>query len=297
MQSNPDAEWTDALPHLQATLNNSKNASTNVEPNAVVMGFKTNLDALDPLVNLPPADFAAVRAQLRTEAADALGWAAATMKQRYDTTRRPITLHPGDKVMLKLHKGYQIPGNLGPKLGKQRVGPFTIERMVGRLACRLKLPPTWRIHPVVSVAQLEPAPNDPDPHGRENPEPPPLSTDLDDPAPVYEIESLLARRRSRGKTQYLVKCRHHHGATWGGSGRSPKLPRPVRAPRRKSANPLGPFGAYAKCWYRYLKDTYPTYQPRRPRDRPRPTTRPTSPRRHGHVPPRPSRRAKLFDAR
>ena len=210
VQSNPDAEWTDALPHLQATLNNSKNASTNVEPNAVVMGFKTNLDALDPLVNLPPADFAAVRAQLRTEAADALGWAAATMKQRYDTTRRPITLHPGDKVMLKLHKGYQIPGNLGPKLGKQRVGPFTIERMVGRLACRLKLPPTWRIHPVVSVAQLEPAPNDPDPHGRENPEPPPLSTDLDDPAPVYEIESLLARRRSRGKTQYLVK--------WAGYG-------------------------------------------------------------------------------
>ena len=35
-------------------------------------------------------------------------------------------------------------------------------------------------------------------------------TDLDDPAPMYEIESLLARRRSRGKTQYLVK--------WAGYG-------------------------------------------------------------------------------
>ena len=55
-------------------------------------------------VNLPSADFVAVRAQLHAEAADALSWVAATMEQR--------------------------------------IGPFVIERMVGRLACRPKLPPT-----------------------------------------------------------------------------------------------------------------------------------------------------------
>ena len=83
------------------------------------------------------------------------------------------------------------------------------------------------------------------------------------PLRVPEHLRLYVAGRSAG-------ARHHHGATWGGSGRRPKLPRPVRAPRRKSANPSGPFGAYAKSWYRYLKDTYPTYRSTdhgRPRDR------------------------------
>ena len=46
------------------------------------------------------------------------------------------------------------------------------------------------------------------------------------------------------------------GAGWG---RLPQVDLPFGGPNvGKSANPLGPFGAYAKCWYRYLKDTYAT---------------------------------------
>ena len=131
-----------------------------------------------------------------------------------------------------------------------------------------------------------------------------------------DVETAWSKKLIAG----MVTVRHHHGATWGGSGRRPKLPRPVRAPRRKSANPSGPFGAYAKCWYRYLKDTYPTYRSTdhgRPRDRFTQRTwqpeavwarwpwanrahssglrrdcPPTSPRRHGHVEPRYERRNK-----
>ena len=42
-----------------------------------------------------------------------------------------------------------------------------------------------------------------------------MSTDPNHPAPEYEIEALLARRRPRGKVQYLIKWAgygHEHNA-------------------------------------------------------------------------------------
>lgn len=133
-------------------MNNSCNASTNIEPNVVIQGFRSNLDALDPLVELPPKDYVALRMVARDQAADAIAWAAASMKDRYDTKHRPVRFQAGQKVFLKLYKGYKIPGYVSCKLSPQRVGPFEIVRTVGRLACELKLPPTWRIHLVISVA-------------------------------------------------------------------------------------------------------------------------------------------------
>ena len=67
-------------------------------------------------------------------------------------------MKPGDNVYIRLHKGYDIPATavLGPKYSQQYAGPFKILEKVGRLAYRLKLPAHWRIHPVLSVAQLEP---------------------------------------------------------------------------------------------------------------------------------------------
>lgn len=64
----------------------------------------------------------------------------------------------GDWVMLKLHKGYLILSSVRvtKKLIQQYVGPFQIEKEVGRLAYRLKIPSDRKIHPVFSVAQLEP---------------------------------------------------------------------------------------------------------------------------------------------
>ncbi len=52
------------------------------------------------------------------------------------------------------------------KLSEPRVGPFVIKRTVGRLACELELPKTWKIHPVVSIAELEPLPAGQDPYHR-----------------------------------------------------------------------------------------------------------------------------------
>lgn len=73
------------------------------------------------------------------------------------------------------------------------------------MAYELELPPVMAIHPVVSIAQLEPAPPENDPYGRtRNIDPPPVAAENDE-APEYEIERLVGKRTVRNRLQYLVK--------------------------------------------------------------------------------------------
>ncbi len=219
LTSHPEEAFTTALPYLQGSLNNSRNASTGYAPNELAYGFRTN-DTLDTLTktDLTPEDYTRIRQIYREEAEDSIAFANATSKSYYDAKHTPLTI--GSKAYLRLFHGYTIPGLTNRKLSNQRVGPFQILRRVGTLAYELKLPPTMKIHPVVSVAQLEPAPlAEDDPYNREqNAEPPPVENEAtDDPAPAYEIERLLDRRvtrRGRGKptTQYLVKWKGYNNS-------------------------------------------------------------------------------------
>lgn len=69
--------------------------------------------------------------------------------------------------MLRLHKGYSIPQStlLGRKFGPQFAGPFRVLEHISQAAYRVDFPSSWKIHDVVSVAHLEPAPPL-DPFGR-----------------------------------------------------------------------------------------------------------------------------------
>lgn len=42
------------------------------------------------------------------------------------------------------------------KLRDNKWGPFRILKMVGRQAMRLELPPSSRVHPVISILHLQP---------------------------------------------------------------------------------------------------------------------------------------------
>ena len=84
------------------------------------------------------------------------------------------------------------------------MGPFTILAKVGSLAYKLQLPDTWRIHPVISVTQLEPAVDDP--FDRDTSPPPPVDVDGEE---QWEIETIVrAEFRGRGRNwrkHYLVR--------------------------------------------------------------------------------------------
>lgn len=214
---NPEVPWDKFAVHLRSSLNNSTNASTGKCPNEITYGMRLN-EGMD-VSNVPAKDQTDVvneRLRNRQEAADALAFAAADSKARYDAGHKALVMEVGDKAFIKLHKGYHLPGLENAKLSNQRAGPFTILKRYGNLAYKLDLPEIWKIHPVISVAMLEPAPKEYDPYHRSRPEGQPV-TDMEDPdvKDRYEIEKLIDRRvvkaKGRGskdkepEVEYLVK--------------------------------------------------------------------------------------------
>lgn len=100
----PDIDWWQALPTLQAQLNNSPNAATGMSPNEVVYGFKVK-EALSLLHDGSPTrdDIVNKRLEYRAEAADATSFANAEAKVYYDARHTPLMLRPSDRVYLRLN--------------------------------------------------------------------------------------------------------------------------------------------------------------------------------------------------
>ena len=213
------------MPALQFRLNNSVNAVTGKAPNEISLGFlpREVITAVAAPAELrkpsstattdPKPPFEKDRFVFRKEASDATSFAAAKAKIAYDSRHQELKLNPGDYVYLRLHRDYSLPGKANSKLSNQRTGPFLVKRRIGRLAYELDLPPQWRIHPVISVSQLEPVPADTDPYQRPRPSHPDAvevegapNTEYEK---SYEVEKLVGRRvRTFGRTpvtQYLVR--------------------------------------------------------------------------------------------
>ena len=146
---------------------------------------------------------------------DAIAFAAMKMKEYYDSNCKLMFFRLGDLVNLRLHRGYTVSAILHWKIQQQFIGPFRILECIGRLAYRLELPGTMKIHPIISIAHLEPA-TKPEEDLFKRPQP-----QLEHPLPVvvdgeqeFVVECLFQRRkirRGRGfSTEYLVR--------WAGYG-------------------------------------------------------------------------------
>ena len=161
-------QWPRTLSRLQSILNSST-AATEKSATEVMYGFRPRqpLDLMTDLA-MPEPTIA------RISAADALAFASMSSKYHYDKRHKPMSIEEGQSVFLRLHKGYNIPSNatITRKLGQQYAGPFKVLRKVGNLAYELDLPQHWRVHPVISIAMLEPTPSGEDPFDRPVPEQP-----------------------------------------------------------------------------------------------------------------------------
>src|SRR5258708_7365858 len=98
----------------------------------------------------------------------------------------------GQKVMIRLWKAIKLPGLRHRKVSIQRVGPIKILEVINPLAYRLEIPYNWKIHPVLSIEQLEPVPGTQDPYDRtDNVQPGPVveaTAEERDGKPAYEVE-------------------------------------------------------------------------------------------------------------
>ena len=206
------AEWTSVIPYLQGYLNNASNRATGLAPNEITYGFKAR-DTIDALsIPEPAQDFGNARQRNRQAAQDSIAFANIFAKARYDSQHKPIEVSKGNKVYLKLGHGYDIPG-VNPKLHQQRVGPFKVIDKVGRLAYRLELPPLMKIHPVVSIAQLEPLPLGPDPYHRPQNDDLPQVIEREGLAEdEFRVEAIIGKRKGN---KYLVKWKDYgHQHNW-----------------------------------------------------------------------------------
>ena len=82
-----------------------------------------------------------------------------------------------------------------------------------------------RIHPVISIAQLEPSTPGPDPYDRQLVVDPPPVVDDDTEAPSDEIERLNDKRITRDKPYYLVKWKgygHQHNVWYSIEATAPR---------------------------------------------------------------------------
>ena len=77
--------------------------------------------------------------------------------------------------------------NYHKKMAPKREGPFEVEKVLGPLTYRLKLPPSWKIHNIFHATLLQPYKEN-DVHGENYIRPPP---DIEEGEEVYEVEAIL----------------------------------------------------------------------------------------------------------
>ena len=125
------------------------------------------------------------------EAKSTIRKAQDNMKRYYDWWRTlALVFNPGDKVFLDISDIWTT--HPSQKLLHQWLGPFVVERQIGPMAYRLKLP-HWikQLHPVFNVVKLTPAPKDPITGRRTEDHPLPIVINRE---AEWEVEEILDSR-------------------------------------------------------------------------------------------------------
>jgi len=123
------------------------------------------------------------------------------MKKYYRRRTLAPVFKPGDKVFLDaLDIWTMCPSQ---KLSHRQLGPFVVERQIGPMAYRLRLPHQMKqIHPVFNVVKLTPALDDPITGQKTEDHPPPIVIDGE---PEWEVEEILDSCWHQRRFQYLIK--------------------------------------------------------------------------------------------
>ena len=207
-------DWDEHLAAAELAVNNSKHASTGFTPFYLNSGREVSMPLDQAVAGLRPSS-------LNPEAADRIRRLQADLTQarehieraqqrqaKYaDQHRRAVTFVVGDRVLLSTaHLKMVGADRRTPKFAAKYFGPFVIKRVVNANAYELDLPSRLRIHPVFNISRLKPY-QDPSsfPSRPSSVTRPPPEIALEDGAEVYQVESILAKRGSGTRAQFLVK--------------------------------------------------------------------------------------------
>jgi hypothetical protein len=155
--NNAQDNWAKLLPLAELSHNTHKSSATNLSPFEVLHGYKASWpsDIIgDPLVSTAEQrSIAMAKAMKETKAALHLANDAMQLQNERFGDKTP-QFGKGDKVWLEgKNLKTQFPS---AKLAPKHYGPFEIMDKVGQGAYKLKLPKTWRIHPVFHASLITP---------------------------------------------------------------------------------------------------------------------------------------------
>ena len=197
-RNNPTS-WTDSITHAEFTHNHHPHSVISQSPFFLMMGYE--LHALPCIIQ--NSTIPAVKTRLknltaaRNEAlaAHKLAWQvmAAHTWQKFTPFKK------GEKVWLEARNLKCSVTN--PKFAPKREGPFTITKVLSPITYQLRLPKTWKIHPVFHTTLLSPYCKN-NVHGPNFPTPPP---DLIAGEEEYEIEWILRHRGSLSRQSFLIQ--------------------------------------------------------------------------------------------
>jgi len=204
-------DWYDLLPMAEFQHNNHVHSATQQPPFLLDTGRLPHM-GFEPQQN--PSGLETVNEfmeRMKTaieEAKSAIRKAQDDMKKYYDRRRTlaPV-FKPGDKVFLDTSDIWTMCPS--QKLSHRQLGSFVVERRIGPMAYRLRLPHQMKqLHPVFNVVKLTSALDDPITGWKTEDHLPPIVIDGE---LEWEVEEILDSRWHRRRFQYLIK--------WKGYGR------------------------------------------------------------------------------
>jgi hypothetical protein len=138
--------------------------------------------------------------KIQAEAEAALYKAQDDMKCYADHTHASAPKYkPGDKVWLSTE---DLPiGRPSRKLTERQIGPYPITKVILPNAVELKLPTSFKIHPVISVSCLRPY----KPPTIEGQQTTPQSPVEIEGHPEYEVQEIMDSQLQHHKLEFLVK--------------------------------------------------------------------------------------------
>ena len=158
---------------------------------------------------------AIAKARIETAWQKALN-SAETDEATYNRRHWPLpVLKVGDKVFIRNKDRPLLSTSRFPKLDPPKTGPITVAEVLSRHRVRLDLPPHIAVDPTFDVSQLDLAPAEPDPYGRQLDSTPIVDTETPRAEPQFEVERIVGERIFRNRyLQYRVKWKGNPTPSW-----------------------------------------------------------------------------------
>jgi hypothetical protein len=146
-------DWMEWIACAKFTYNNQQHSATKFSPFKLEYGYSPRVLAKPTslIANPGSAEFLQQLEGKGERARTVLEGVAAKMKEYADMLQKEaVEFKEGDRVWLDA-ENLQMEGPL-KKLDVKQMGPFEVLEKVGPCAYRLKLPASWRVHPMFHIS-------------------------------------------------------------------------------------------------------------------------------------------------